>query len=181
MNGSSERGNQNQRRDDSFWAAATQDEGINPTTDLLHLINTEFFAAFTEHAGVIEHEPDAGYMVHLAVIRLLLENNHHQRAIVAVIDNPGVIEPRVPRGRPRNRVVIFDTTSLTICGFRVDFDEALLRPEVDQVGEVLKVTKADAERVSAVQTLKQQGKTQAEAARELGLPTSTVHRYWSKS
>jgi len=42
-------------------------------------------------------------------------------------------------------------------------------------------TKADAERVTAVQTLKQQGKTQAEVARELGLPTSTVHRYWSKS
>ncbi|KPM58492.1 Fis family transcriptional regulator [Pseudomonas putida] len=42
-------------------------------------------------------------------------------------------------------------------------------------------TKADAERVSAVQALKQQGKTQAEAARELGLPTSTVHRYWTKS
>lgn len=139
MNGSSQRGNQGLRRDDSFWAAATQDEGINPTTDLLHLLNTEFFAAFTEHVGVIEHEPDAGYMVHLAVIRLLLENNHHQRVIVAVIDNPGVIEPRVPRGRPRNRVGIFDTTPLTICGFRVDFDEALLRPEVEQVGEVLKV------------------------------------------
>nr|WP_122286482.1 helix-turn-helix domain-containing protein [Pseudomonas syringae group genomosp. 3] len=32
--------------------------------------------------------------------------------------------------------------------------------------------------LQAVQTLKAQGKTQAEASRELGLSHSTVQRYW---
>lgn len=41
-------------------------------------------------------------------------------------------------------------------------------------------TRADSQRVSAVVELKKQGLTQAEAARELGLPTSTVQRYWQK-
>jgi len=41
-------------------------------------------------------------------------------------------------------------------------------------------TRANAQSVSAVIDLKKQGKTQAEAARELGLPTSTVQRYWQK-
>lgn len=41
-------------------------------------------------------------------------------------------------------------------------------------------TRANAQSVSAVINLRKQGKTQAEAARELGLPTSTVQRYWQK-
>lgn len=41
-------------------------------------------------------------------------------------------------------------------------------------------TRANAQSVSAVISLRKQGKTQAEAARELGLPTSTVQRYWQK-
>ena len=41
-------------------------------------------------------------------------------------------------------------------------------------------TRANAQSVSAVINLKKQGKTQAEAARELGLSTSTVQRYWQK-
>ncbi|WP_256592084.1 helix-turn-helix domain-containing protein [Pseudomonas sp. CC120222-01a] len=39
-------------------------------------------------------------------------------------------------------------------------------------------TTADAERVQAVLDLKRQGKTQAAIARELGLPPTTVRRYW---
>lgn len=42
-------------------------------------------------------------------------------------------------------------------------------------------TKADAGRVAAVSEMKHQGKTQAETARALGLPKSTVQRYWLKS
>ena len=41
-------------------------------------------------------------------------------------------------------------------------------------------TRANAQSVSAVINLRKQGKTHAEAARELGLPTSTVQRYWQK-
>ncbi|MGV8865105.1 MAG: helix-turn-helix domain-containing protein [Pseudomonas sp.] len=42
-------------------------------------------------------------------------------------------------------------------------------------------TQANAQRVSAVTDLKKQGMTQAEAARELGLPASTVQRYWQRA
>lgn len=42
-------------------------------------------------------------------------------------------------------------------------------------------TRANAEQVCAVIDLKKQGMTQAEAARELGLPKSTVQRYWQKA
>ncbi|MCI0911813.1 helix-turn-helix domain-containing protein [Pseudomonas putida] len=41
-------------------------------------------------------------------------------------------------------------------------------------------TKANAENVEAVLRLKKLGKTQLEVSRELGLPRTTVHRYWSK-
>ena len=41
-------------------------------------------------------------------------------------------------------------------------------------------TRANAQSVSAVINLRKQGKPQAAAARELGLPTSTVQRYWQK-
>lgn len=40
--------------------------------------------------------------------------------------------------------------------------------------------RANAQRVSAVIDLKRQGMTQAEAARMLGLPKSTVQRYWQE-
>ncbi|WP_405124437.1 helix-turn-helix domain-containing protein [Pseudomonas alloputida] len=40
--------------------------------------------------------------------------------------------------------------------------------------------RANAERISAVIDLKRQGMTQAETARELGLPKSTVQRYWQE-
>lgn len=40
--------------------------------------------------------------------------------------------------------------------------------------------RANAERISAVIDLKRQGMTQAETARALGLPKSTVQRYWQE-
>ena len=41
-------------------------------------------------------------------------------------------------------------------------------------------TRANAQSVSAVRRLRKPGETQADAARDLGLPTSTVQRYWQK-
>lgn len=41
--------------------------------------------------------------------------------------------------------------------------------------------RANAERISAVIDLKRQGMTQAETARALGLPKSSVQRYWQES
>ncbi|MFJ4392449.1 helix-turn-helix domain-containing protein [Pseudomonas soli] len=41
-------------------------------------------------------------------------------------------------------------------------------------------TKANAENVEAVMKLKALGKTQTEVAKHLGLPLTTVHRYWRK-
>jgi len=41
--------------------------------------------------------------------------------------------------------------------------------------------RANAQRVSAVIDLKRQGMTQAETARALGLPKSTVQRYWQEA
>ncbi|QPG63837.1 helix-turn-helix transcriptional regulator [Pseudomonas sp. BIGb0427] len=41
-------------------------------------------------------------------------------------------------------------------------------------------TKANAENVQAVLKLKKLGKNQLEVAQALGLPRTTVHRYWSK-
>lgn len=41
-------------------------------------------------------------------------------------------------------------------------------------------TKANSENVEAVMKLKKLGKTQTEVARDLGLPLTTVHRYWRR-